>query len=39
MEGHRLTMDKLAGFAEQLKREERGAATIEKYVRLSLIHI
>ena len=33
MEGHRLTMDKLAGFAEQLKREERGAATIEKYVR------
>lgn len=33
MDGYRLTMDKLVGFAEYLKGEEQGKATIEKYVR------
>lgn len=33
MNGYRLTEDKLAGFAEHLKGEEQGDATIEKYVR------
>ena len=33
MNGYRLTEDKLAGFAEHLKGEEQGGATIEKYVR------
>lgn len=33
MDGYRLTEDKMAGFAEHLKGEEHGSATIEKYLR------